>query len=438
MLSTEEGELLTRVGPGTVMGNLLREYWLPVLPSEDLPEADGRPVRVRLLGEDLIAFRATSGQVGLIANSCPHRGASLFFGRNEQDGLRCVYHGWKFDTAGACVDMPNEPAESNFKDKIAATVYATQERGGIIWAYMSPSHEPPELPALEWNLLPPDQVSWQIRLQECNWVQAVEGGIDSSHASFLHAEFGPNPFRKGPSADLMTRDRHPRFEVVDTDFGSMIGARRGAGDEQDYWRITPFLMPFYTIVPGGSGAESSYSGHAWVPIDDDRTLTWTISWNPSKPLPPVESEPFGFGADRDISGVLPPTTEPGGRYRPIANAGNDYLLDPELQRTRLFCGISNSKVQDQAIQESMGAIYNRTQEHLGSSDTGIIQARRRWLNAATALAEQGESPPGVRTPAAYLLRSLAILLPRDANWVEEALRLAPVNAQARPPVSAQP
>jgi hypothetical protein len=270
-------------------------------------------------------------------------------------------------------------------------------------------------------------------LQECNWVQAVEGGIDSSHASFLHAEFGANTFRKGPSADLMVNDRHPRFEVVDTDFGTMIGARREADQDRYYWRITPFLMPFYSIVPGGSGPGSSYSGHAWVPMDDERTLTWTIGWNPSKPLPPAASEPFGFGAPRDISGVLPATSQPGGRYRPIANAGNDYLLDYELQRTRLFCGITNSKVQDQAIQESMGPIYDRVNEHLGASDTGIIQARRRWINAARALAERGESPPGVLTPASYLVRSLALLLPRDAKWVQEALRLAPAGQMSSAP-----
>src|SRR5256885_4134592 len=148
MLSREDNELLCRVGRDTPTGNLLRQYWIPALMSSELPERDGAPVRVRLLGENLIAFRTTSGKIGLIQNACPHRGASLFFGRNEESGLRCVYHGWKFDVEGACVDMPSEPAESNFRNKVRAQAYPGREWGGCIWVYMGPPELSPELPEL--------------------------------------------------------------------------------------------------------------------------------------------------------------------------------------------------------------------------------------------------------------------------------------------------
>src|SRR5574341_1554797 len=186
MLNRENNETLCRVGPGTAMGALLRRYWLPLLLSSELPERDGAPVRVRHLGESLIAFRDTDGQVGLVAENCPHRGASLFFGRNEESGLRCVYHGWKFDTWGACVDMPNEPPGSSFKHKVRIAAYPGVEWGGVIWIYMGPPELQPEVPQFEWGLLPQSHrviVRWA---QECNFAQAMEGDLDTTHVSFLH------------------------------------------------------------------------------------------------------------------------------------------------------------------------------------------------------------------------------------------------------------
>src|SRR3982751_776688 len=187
MLTREENELLTRVGPGTPMGNLLRRYWLPAMLAEEVPTPESPPIRVRLLGEDLVAFRDTYSQVGLIAANCPHRGASLFFGRNEEGGIRCVYHGWKFDTSGQCVDMPSEPAESNFKSKIKATAYPCREQGGLIWTYMGPLAEPPGLPELEFTLVPDEQRYISKRYQPTSFAQALEGEIDQSHVSFLHS-----------------------------------------------------------------------------------------------------------------------------------------------------------------------------------------------------------------------------------------------------------
>src|SRR5205814_1273462 len=184
MLSKIDNETVCRVGPGTPMGQLMREYWLPALRSRELPTPDSGPVRVLLLGEKLIAFRDTNGQVGLIQNHCPHRGASLFFGRNEESGLRCVYHGWKFDVTGQCIDMPNEPAESNFKHKIKAVAYPCAERSGVVWAYMGPRETPPPLPDIEPNMQPEGQYSVGLTLRECNWLQALEGDIDTSHLQF--------------------------------------------------------------------------------------------------------------------------------------------------------------------------------------------------------------------------------------------------------------
>jgi phenylpropionate dioxygenase-like ring-hydroxylating dioxygenase large terminal subunit len=423
MLSKSDNELLTRVGPGTAMGDVLRQYWLPLLLSDELPGNDSNPLRTRVLGENLIAFRDSQGRVGLLAENCPHRGASLFFGRNEECGLRCVYHGWKFDVAGHCVDMPNEPPESNFKDKVRAISYPCTERNGVIWTYMGPLETPPPLPELEWNLVPENQRHISKRYQECNWAQALEGGIDSSHSGFLHSHlFDPNDrseYRKGMA--IKEKDKHPRFEVVDTPYGVLVGARRDADEEHYYWRITQFLMPFYTMIPP-YGVSPTISGHAWVPMDDENSMAWTVTWHPLRPLSEAELQRmrFGWGLHLGEDTLLPPTSAPGGRWRPQANKGNDYLLDYERQRTREFTGLPGIAIQDQAMQESMGPIYDRSKEHLGASDTGIIQVRRRWLRAAQQLRDSGVTPTGVNAASSYRVRSAAVILPRDAAWVEGA------------------
>jgi phthalate 4,5-dioxygenase oxygenase subunit len=186
MLKHEENELITRVGPGTPMGNFMREYWVPAMLSSELPGADSDPLRVMLLGEQLIGFRDSNGKIGLVANNCPHRGASLFFGRNEEAGLRCVYHGWKFDALGNCIDMPNEPAESDFRTKVKAVAYPTQERGGLVWAYLGPRTTPPPLPDLEGNMSPDAENYVRATQLNSNWLQILEGDIDTSHVAFLH------------------------------------------------------------------------------------------------------------------------------------------------------------------------------------------------------------------------------------------------------------
>ena len=179
MLSKEDNELITQTNAGTPMGNLIRRYWMPALLSEEIPAPDGAPVRVKMLGEELVAFRDSQGRIGLVGEHCAHRGTSLFFGRNEECGLRCVYHGWKFDTAGACVDMPNEPAENNFKDKIHITSYPTLDQGGVIWAYMGPAEKQPESPGMEWSRAPDQYRAVSKTFEYANYAQAVEGGIDT-------------------------------------------------------------------------------------------------------------------------------------------------------------------------------------------------------------------------------------------------------------------
>src|SRR5215471_7132039 len=294
MLSRELNERIVRVGPGTPMGAALRAYWLPVALTEEV-EADGAPLRVRLLGEDLIAFRDTDGRVGLLQNNCPHRGASLFFGRNEEAGLRCVYHGWKFDVHGNCIDMPNlrsatlreagEPAESDYKSRVRAVAYPTIERNGIVWAFLGPRADLSGLPSLEWNLVPSEQRYVTKRIQECNWVQAVEGGIDPSHSGFLHAPLHVEASRVTPR-ERYRLDKRPYFALLETPYGLRIGARRVADDQRHYWSVTHFMMPFYNAFNSGGGedAQPSVGGFAWVPMDDTTTMAWCFTWNPQRPL----------------------------------------------------------------------------------------------------------------------------------------------------------
>jgi phenylpropionate dioxygenase-like ring-hydroxylating dioxygenase large terminal subunit len=411
MLSREDNELLSRVGPGTPMGTLMRQYWVPAALSSELPEPDGPPLRVRLLGEDLIGFRASSGAVGLIQNHCPHRGASLFYGRNEDDGLRCVYHGWKFDVRGQCVDMPSEPAESSYKDKVRASAYPCVERGGLIWAYLGPRATPPPLPALEPNLVADG--SLQVYQRECNWMQALEGDIDTCHTVFLHlGHVTPDEVPAGTWARYALGERAPRYEVADTDFGVIYGAYRPAEADSAYWRFANFLFPFYAMVPTGVlGLEVRV--RAWIPMDDTHTLALTMSQG-GRSRPQVA----GRQALAPIE-TLPNTSDWYGRFRCVANPNNDYLIDrKEQQQNVSYTGIGAIFLQDQAVTESMGPIYDRTQEHLGSSDQMVIRTRKRLIDAARALRDHGQVPPGVDDPHVYQVRSGGAILPGDANWLE--------------------
>ncbi len=422
MLSREDNDLLVRVGPGTPMGNLLRRFWFPALLEEEVPVPDCPPVRLRLLGEDLVAFRDTEGRVGILGAYCPHRTAQMYFGRNEECGLRCVYHGWKFDVDGNCVDLPSEPPGSNFRDKVTIKSYPTVLRGGVVWTYMGPSDKTPELPAFEWSCLPDDRVGATKRLQECNWAQAYEGGVDSSHVSLLHANLddaGEGNFGR-PRDDYNRTDRHPVFDVRQTGYGMLIGARRDGEADSYYWRITQALMPFYTMIPpqmaGNDTAFEPYGGHAWVPIDDENTWTWSFGVHPHRAFTQEE-----YDLTASPTGRWGPID---GNYRPLLNRDNDYLIDREDQRTKSFTGIKGVPNQDAGIQESMGPVCDRTLEHLGTSDVAVIEWRKRILGMAKDLAK-GIEPEEPFNGAAYNVRPVSILLDRDVDFAEGAAGLIP-------------
>ena len=427
MLTSEENELLTRTGPGTAMGALLRRYWIPVVQSGEI-EAGGRVKRVRLLCEPLIAFRGKSGRPGLIGEFCPHRLASLYFGRVDEDGMSCAYHGWKFAADGRCLEMPSEPPESSFASKVRHVAYPCEERGGVIWAYMGLASPPPPLPQLEWTLLPESHTLISKRVQECNWFQALEGGIDSSHISFLHAPLSNTDTEVARELDrasfgigeaVQTADRAPRFEVADTDYGALIGARRSWPDGRYYWRISQFLMPFYTMPPTDRD-EKIVQSHIWVPMDDTNVVNWMVTWHPDRALTGEERALHIAGKGAHVCDYAPATSDAYGDVRTAANRGNDYGMDWDVHRTRMFCGIPGFGVQDQAIQESQGPIVDRTQERLGTSDSAIIHVRRRLISEARALRDRG-APPSPANPESFCVRSASVLLPPDANWVEGAM-----------------
>ena len=419
MLSQEDNDYLCHIGPGTPMGDLMRQYWVPAVRADELPAPDCAPLRVRLLGEDLIAFRVTSGNVGLIQNACPHRGASLFFGRNEEEGLRCVYHGWKFEASGQCIDMPNEPAESNFKQKVRAIAYPCQERNGIIWAYLGPRATPPALPDFEANMLGAEAVVSIIH-RPCNWMQGWEGEMDTVHQAFLHSgatrlqDTAPGTFDH-----YIARTPAPRFAVMDTPYGTSYGAWRPAEEDTYYWRIAHMLLPFYAMIPAGMmGQQTRFA--AYVPMDDHHTLHWEIGRQliAREELPP-EAQGSEAGGPTERAADLYQANSSGwyGRFNMVQSAENDYLIDRAAQRAmKSYTGIPGIRQQDMAVTESMGPIYDRAKEHLGTTDALIIKTRSRMIAAARALREQGTTPPGVDDPQLYRQRSGGLLLPREANW----------------------
>jgi phthalate 4,5-dioxygenase oxygenase subunit len=421
MLSQEDNELLTRVGPGTPMGELFRQYWIPAVRSDELPSPDCPPLRIKLLAEELVAYRGTSGAVGLMQNACPHRGASLFFGRNEESGLRCVYHGWKFDVTGACVDMPSEPAESNFKNKVRAKAYPTRERNGIVWAYMGPREAPPRLPELEGNMH--SEYSISVLYRANNWMQGIEGELDTIHAAFLHSR--PNQQRTaepGTFAYYTAKSPHGKFSVRETDFGTSYGMYREAEPDTNYWRIGHLLFPFFAMPPGASTLGEDARFLAYVPMDDYNTLEWGVG----KRAPEVQAQGL-LGRE-----YLPNGTGWFERFRIDQDLNNNFNIDREAQRRGdSYTGIPGIRQQDMAMTETMGPIMDRANEHLGTTDQMIIRTRRRYIAAAKALRDQGITPPGVDRPEVYRQRFGQVVLPRNVDWWE-ATRLLRERFEAAP------
>src|SRR5881296_1427162 len=364
MFAAERNELLTRVGGGTPVGELFRRYWLPVLLATELPGPDCAPVRVKLLGECLIAFRDTQGRLGLIEEFCAHRGVSLWFGRNEENGIRCPYHGWKYDVTGQCVDLPSEPEESGVRKNIRLKSYPAIERAGVIWAYLGPADKKPEEAAYEWTRVPPAHRYVSKRLQESNYLQAMEGALDSIHSGFLHRHsVADDPLlkRDPESLAMLLADRRPKIVPTVSPAGLYIATRRDVGTDRYYWRVTQWLMPCFSFFP--PYGDNPYGGHAFIPA---------------------------------------------------ANRRNDYLMDRAAQKAKKsFSGVLGVGVQDAAVQESMGAIQDRTREHLVSSDNGIVKTRKRLMDAAKAV-ERGDAPPGL-APAAQRARAVSMVAPRELS-----------------------
>jgi phthalate 4,5-dioxygenase oxygenase subunit len=411
MLSVKENELLTRVGPGTPMGEFLRRFWLPALLSDELPESDGDPVRTRTLGEDLVAFRDTNGKVGMVGAYCPHRRAPLFFGRNEECGLRCVYHGWKYDTTGQCVDMPSEPADSDFKERISVKAYPTYELGGMIWIYMGPpALQPARPPEMPFTLVPEAERRGLKFLVEANWLQCLEGELDTAHVSFLHQTFGDDGtgIQSLVRSDGYTNDRHPRLFALDTDYGFVYGGRRAQAAGNFYWRITQLLLPFSALIPSASG----YTGGAtiWMPIDDNHCWRYLVGGSrtflerdsadplpPRRPALPTEPGTFRFPDGAEIDTRL-------AKFRRV----NRYGMDRQKQRTLSFTGIPFIPTQDQAMTEGMGYVCDRSEEHLGSSDVAIIHMRRTLLRLLDNLAK-GIEPYAASHPELYRVQPLDVV-----------------------------
>ncbi len=412
-MTHEQNEQLTRTGSGTLLGDLFRRYWVPALLAEEIAQPDCPPVRVQLLGEKLVAFRDTEGRIGLIGEFCAHRGVSLWFGRNEECGLRCPYHGWKYDVNGQCVDLPSEAEETGMRARVKLKSYPCIEQGGVIWTYMGPAELKPELPALEWTLVRPEQRFVSKRFQECNYLQAIEGGIDSSHVSFLHSgALNRDPlFKEGKRANTYNlSDRMPYFEVVEYEGGLLIGARRKADNDRWYWRITPFIMPWHTLIPPRAG--HPIGGHVWVPIDDESCWAWSINYHPGRALTAAELKAMNEGKGIHVK-YMP------GTFTPLANKTNDYLMDRSTQVSGAnYSGVEGIAMQDASLQESMGPVQDRTKENLCSTDNGIIMMRRLLLKAGKDNRE-GKALPGLK-PGAQRVRSCAIELPRDVKFKDGA------------------
>ncbi|HLH78248.1 MAG TPA: Rieske 2Fe-2S domain-containing protein [Candidatus Binataceae bacterium] len=417
MATPRESEILTRVGPGTPMGNLMRQYWIPAAMSWELA-ADGDPMRLMLLGERLIAFRDSTGRVGVMDHRCPHRCASLFFGRNEQGGLRCVYHGWKFGADGSCLEMPNVPPEYDYKHKVRARAYPVHEQAGLIWVYMGPRPQPPAFPAMEPFLLPESELELGFTQRECNYLQALEGDIDTTHLSFLHlGGIKAEELAAGDINRFTVANRQAELHVRRASWGTMYGARREV-DGKVYWRFAQFLFPFWTMIPTGNLAEHVFA-RGWVPMDDTHTMIVRMVWKGGPRVPRLLRDGRAAAGTRASMTYLPNSTDWFGRWRVAANAGNDYQIDRESQRTNSFTGIDGIPLQDQAVTESMGPITDHSWEHLGHSDVMIIQTRRRLLEAAVALEQQQVVPPGVEDPEIFLAaRGGDFALEQDLDWLE--------------------
>jgi len=395
MLSKEDNERLTRVNKGTPMGDLIRRYWIPAIFSEQINRPDCPPVRVKLLGENLVAFRDSQERVGLLDEHCPHRTASLFFGRNEECGLRCVYHGWKFDIEGKCIDLPSEPMKSPLQRKVKIKAYPCVEHGGIVWSYMGPPKLKPPPPDFEWARLPSSFRLMSRQIMECNWLQGIEGGFDSSHLAFLHGGVVEGDITLRPSI----------YEVIPTDYGFVAGSGRQRLDDLILWSANVMIMPFQKSI-----ASVPVGVHLWVPMDDEHTMQYVIDFLPHRSLTDGD-----IARETSWNGIHSENIS--GTDKPIRNKDNDYLIDRSLQASgKSYTGIKGLGTQDNGIQESMGPIADRTRERLGTTDAAIINLRKLLLKALEDH-EEGVTPLGL-DPSTYQVRGSRYTAPKGQPFLE--------------------
>ncbi len=360
-----------------------------------------------------MAYRDTNGKVGMVDAFCPHRRAPMFFGRNEECGLRCVYHGWKFDETGACVDMPSEPAESNFKDKVHIKAYPTYEVGGLVWVYMGPSDKMPSRPPMiEWTEVPPARRRILKWFHESNYLQGIEGDIDTAHIGFLHRDDRPDAprFPRGAngldpaSEEALQRrqaDRHPKLTVIETDYGMAYSGRRTTPAGNYYWRVTQWMLPSFSLIP----AVGQRGATAWVPVDDHHCVRYSIGLNPDADLNMTGAGGIAPGISQQFKlpdGTVIDTMIPHGTKE------NTYGLNRAMQKAGHYSGIDGIPMQDKAMIEGMGYICDRTEEHLGTSDLAVIATRRRLIRLAKEL-QEGHEPYAATHPEIYRVRPLDLL-----------------------------
>ena len=410
MLKPEDNELLVRIGPGTAMGNLFRRFWTPIMVAEEIAEPDGPPVKVDVLGEKLVAFRDSNGRIGLLDAYCTHRRANLFWGRNEECGLRCAYHGWKFDVDGNCVDVPNAPEGGRIKRNMHTKAYPTLEQGGLVWAYLGPPEKMPKPPMAEIFNAPESHRVIRKIVVRGNWAQLAEGDIDSSHVSFLHSDSVSALNNARRSGLQILQDKSPRWFVRQTDYGLMLAAQRDAGPEHYSWRVNQWLMPQATMV--AAHADTPILAQVRTPIDDEHTILFRVFAHPTRPL--TEEERASTN-----NGVFFPDLIPG-TFFPAENSDNNYRIDRARQKAGSFTGIRSIVAQDLAVtQDQGGIIVDRSRERLTSSDTAIVTWRRRMLDAAKALRD-GQEPPEAQRPESYRVRPIEVVLPRGVDIGEGA------------------
>jgi phthalate 4,5-dioxygenase oxygenase subunit len=408
MLTRDQNELLTRVGPGTPMGDMLREYWVPACRSDAL-EADGAPERVRLFGENFIAFRVTDGRVGFMQEACPHRCASLALARNEENGLRCIFHGWKFSVEGKCVDAPTEPREQRdrFAQSVPVRSHPTHEAGGMLWVYMGNQAEPPRFPDYEFTGLGPDHVQPIRGIIRTNWLQGLEALLDSAHVGFLHSAnlnsaAGRAIFKA--ESDYMLNDGAPVFEFVDQPYGFREGAIRDEG-EFCYARVREVSLPLFAFIP------SSPTGPRIVccsiPIDDETTAQWYISYDTDAPLSYNILVDFG-----QTSG------DPGYFNSDMGGPETMWGQDRAAMKAGHWSGITGrgNAYEDFVVQESMGPIVDRSQEYLGTCDRVIYRARRLLLEAVERYQATGEISFADRAIDFATIRAVSFAYPKGGDW----------------------